>query len=250
MNRSFKRIGALSKRNAVEMLRDPLSLLLMLALPLAMEVLFYFLFHKLTSQFSMKYLAPGIAVFSCSFTTLFAGLLIAVDRSTSFLTRLYVTGARAHEFIIGYIVPFLPVVSVQSLVFLLAGCVIEPSLFSVRLIPCLLFSVLISVLFISLGILFGSLCSEKSIGGVTSVIITAQSLLSGMWFPTEGLGGGMVTLMNCLPFKNAVTLLQSSLNGTDDIKKDIMIPLLIILAYTAISFISAVIVFRKKMKAD
>ena len=77
-------------------------------LPLVMEILFYFLFHKMTDQFAMKYLAPGIVVFAQAFLCLFTGSLIATDRGTSFLTRLYVSKAKSHEFIFGYALSVLP----------------------------------------------------------------------------------------------------------------------------------------------
>ena len=80
MNNSVSRIITLTKRNIKEILRDPLSLIFTIALPLFMEILFYFIFHELTAQFEMKYLAPGIVVFSESFLTLFTGLLISLDR--------------------------------------------------------------------------------------------------------------------------------------------------------------------------
>ena len=99
MRNSLARIGILTKRNIKEIIRDPLSLIFMIFLPLFMEIVFYLLFHSMTDQFEMRYLAPGIVVFSQAFLTLFTGLLIAVDRSTSFLTRLYVSRAKSFEFI-------------------------------------------------------------------------------------------------------------------------------------------------------
>ena len=60
MNNSFSRIITLSVRNIKETLRDPLSIMFTIMLPLAMEILFYLIFHSLTPQFEMKYLAPGI----------------------------------------------------------------------------------------------------------------------------------------------------------------------------------------------
>ena len=86
MSKSIKRILTLTNRNIKEILRDPLSLIFTLALPLFMEILFYLIFHNLTEQFEMKYLAPGIVVFSQAFLSLFTGLLIAIDRKSSFLS--------------------------------------------------------------------------------------------------------------------------------------------------------------------
>ena len=117
MINSVSRIFTLTKRNLKEIIRDPLSLIFIIGLPLLMEVLFYLLFSDLTSQFEMKYLAPGIVVFSQAFLTLFIGLLISLDKSSSFLTRLYVSRAKSYEFILSYALALLPLVLIQSILF-------------------------------------------------------------------------------------------------------------------------------------
>ena len=248
MKNSFARIAALTKRNLKEILRDPIGLVFMIALPLVMEVTFYLIFHGMTSQFDMKYLAPGIVVFSQAFLTLFTGLLIALDRSTSFLTRLYVTGTKSYQFIFGYTFSVLPICLVQAVLFFAVGAVIDPSIISVALIPAILLSVVTSLLFIGFGILFGSLCNEKAIGGVSSIVITGQSVLSAMWFPTEGMSGVMMTIMSVLPFKNATDLIQNIIIGVNDAFNDVILPLIIVLAYTVAVLVAAILVFGKKMK--
>ncbi len=250
MRESLGRIITLTKRNIKEILRDPLSLVLTMALPLLMEILFYLIFHKMTAQFEMKYLAPGIVVFAQAFLTLFTGLLISTDRRTSFLTRLYVSRARSYEFIFGYALAVLPIALAQSVLFFLAGGLFDTSMFSARLIPAILLSLVTSLFFIAAGILFGSICSEKSIGGVSSLVICGQSVLSGMWFPVEGLSGGVLKLMNALPFKNATALVQNVIIGVNDSFRDLTRPLLIVLGYTAVMFVAAILAFRRKMKAD
>ena len=248
MKQSLSRIFILMKRNIKEILRDPLSLIFTLAMPLFMEILFYLLFHKLTAQFEMKYLAPGIVVFAQSFIALFVGLLIAVDRSTSFLTRLYVSKTKSFEFIFGYALSIVPIVFVQSILFFLVGGIIDSSIFSISMIYAIFLSLVTSLFFIGIGILLGTICSEKSIGGISSIVIAGQSVLSGMWFPIEGLGEGMINFMNCLPFRNATLLIQNTMNGINDTFKDFVLPLIIVLAYTIVVFIIAIIMFKKKMK--
>ena len=250
MSKSIRRITILAGRNVKEILRDPLSLIFLIGMPLGMEIMFYFIFHNMTDQFNMKYLAPGIVVFAQAFLTLFSGLLIAVDRGSAFLTRLYVSRAKPFEFIAGYFLALLPITLCQSVLFFAVGCIIDSSIFGIGMLYSILLSVVTSLLFISLGILLGSLCNEKSIGGVASVIIAGQSMLSGMWFPQEGLSGGMVTLMKVLPFKNATDLVQGALNGISDMKTGLIIPLLIVLGYAVVSFIAAVLVFGRKMKSN
>ena len=249
MKGSFSRINALAGRNMKEILRDPLSLVFIIGLPLVMEILFYLIFHKLTSQFEMRYLAPGIVAFSQAFLSLFVGLLIANDRGTTFLTRLYVSPARSHEFIFAYALPILPVVLVQSVLFFLVGGLFDSSILSASIIPAVLISLVTSLFFISAGILVGSISNEKSVGGIASIIITGQSILSGMWFPIDQLGGGFMAVMNALPFRSATLLVQNTMNGIGDFTNDFLKPLLIVLAYTVLVFILAIVIFMRRMRS-
>ena len=248
MRNSLLRIFTLTKRNLKEIIRDPLSLIFTIVMPLFLEILFYFIFHDLTDQFQMKYLAPGIVVFSQSFLALFTGLLIALDRSTSFLTRLYVSKAKSFEFIFAYAIAVLPIALVQSILFFVVGGIFDTSLFCVGMILASLLSLVTSLFFIATGILIGSLCNEKSIGGVASIVIAGQSVLSGMWFPIEGLNSGIITMMKVLPFKNATMVVQNMVNGYEDTFNDFLLPLIIVIAYTIVMFIIAILVFRSKMK--
>lgn len=245
----MSRILTLTKRNLKEILRDPVSVVFIIGLPLLMEILFYFLFHKLTSQFEMKYLAPGIVVFSQAFLSLFIGLLISIDRNTSFLTRLFVCKVKSYEFIISYALSLIPIVLVQSILFFMIGGVFDTSLFKIEMIFAIFLSIITSLFFLGLGILFGSICSERSVGGVASIVISAQSVLSGMWFPIEGLSGGMLKLMDLLPFKNATILIQNVLNGVNDFYNDFLYPLVIVLIYSLVVFVLAIFAYKNKMKS-
>ena len=240
----------LANRNIKEILREPLSLIFTLALPLFMEILFYLLFHGLTSQFEMKYLAPGIVVFSQAFLTLFTGLLLSTDKNTSFLTRLYVSDAKSYEFIFGYALSVIPIALIQSVLFFLVGGIIDASLFGIGMLSAILLSsFLTSLFFIACGILFGSVCGEKSIGGISSIVIVGQSVLSGMWFPIEGLSEGMLFFMKVLPFRNATQLIQNTLNGIADLFDDFIYPLLTVSVYILVAFFCAILVFKIKMKS-
>jgi ABC-2 type transport system permease protein len=112
------------------------------------------------------------------------------------------------------------------------------------MIYAIFLSLITSILFLGFGILFGSLCNERSVGGVASIVINCQSLLSGMWFPIEGLSGGIVKIMDILPFKNSTILLQNILNGVNDI----IDPLLNVLVYSVVVFALAILAYKNKMK--
>ena len=250
MKKSINRIFTLTSRNLKEIIRDPLSLLFMIGLPIFMEILFYFIFHKLTSQFEMKYLAPGIVVFSQAFLSLFMGMLISLDRNTSFLTRLFVSEAKPYEFIFSYTLSLIPICLVQSILFFIVGGIIDPSIFKINMILAIVLSLVTSFLFIGIGILLGSLCNEKSIGGVSSIVIVCQSVLSGMWFPLEGMSEGFLTLMKILPFKNMTMIVQNSLNGYLNLFNDLLLPTIIVISYTIVIFILSIFIFKKKMKSN
>ena len=246
---SLRRIAILAKRNLCEIVREPLSLVFMLAMPLLMEVLFFYLFHTQTQQFTMAYLAPGIVVFAQAFSALFVGLLLATDRTSTFLTRLYVSKARAYEFIAGYAAALVPVVLVQSVLFFVVGGFIDNSLFGIGMLWGILLSLVTSVLYIGIGILLGSLCNEKAVGGVASIVITGQSILSGMWFPTQGLSPVLLVIMKCLPFKNATLAVQNALLGDFGFAA-MGQPVLVVLAYAVAIFALAIVVFHHKMRTN
>lgn len=248
LSESIKRICTLTGRSVKEIIRDPISIVFLIGLPLAMEILFYLIFHSMTDQFEMKYLAPGIVVFSQAFISLFSGLLISLDRAGSFLVRLFVSKAKPYEFIFGYALALFPIAIVQSILFFVVGGIIDSSLWSVGMIYGILISMVTAIFFGGAGILLGSVCNEKSVGGVASVIIAGQSMLSGMWFPTQGMSKSFLTFMRVLPFKNATMLVQNALNGVNDVFDDFLLPLIIVLAYTAAIFIAAIVCFGKKMK--
>lgn len=248
MNKSLKRISILTIRNLKEIIREPLSLIFIFALPLVMEIMFYFLFHEATSQFEMIYLAPGIVVFSQAFLTLFSGMLISTDRNTSFLTRLFVSKAKSYEFIFAYALAVLPIAILQSILFFLVGGIIDSSLFTVYMLVAIPISVFTSLFFIAMGILIGSICNERAIGGVASIIISGQSLLSGMWFPLDKISDGMIIFMKTLPFRNATLIVQNSLLNVDIDWTNFGLPFLIASIYTIVAFVLAISVYQHKMK--
>lgn len=243
----MKRSLIFASRNIKEILRDPLSLVFLLALPFIMLILFYFLFNGLTSQFEIKYFAPGIVVFSYSFITLFNGLLISMDRSSSFLIRLYSSPIKSWEFIFGYSISMIPISLIQSILFFGVASFLDSTFFSINLLLGIVVSLFISTLFIGLGILFGSLCNEKSIGGISSIIIMCQSILSGMWFPTNAMSKAIIKVMDILPFKASTSLLQNVCSGdfNNTFKYIINIMIYILLIYSL-----GIFVYSKKMKKN
>ena len=106
---------AFASRNRKELLRDPLNLAFGIGFPVVLLFLLSAIQANIpVSLFRIARLSPGVAVFGLSFMSLFSGTLIAKDRTTSFLMRLFASPLSASDFILGYVLPLLPIALAQS----------------------------------------------------------------------------------------------------------------------------------------
>ena len=111
------RMFSFAGRCAKEILRDPLNLLFGLGFPLVLLVLLSAIQANIpVALFEIETLTPGIAVFGLSFMTLFSATLIAKDRESALLQRLYTTPLTAADFILGYLLPIIPIAVCQSVI--------------------------------------------------------------------------------------------------------------------------------------
>ena len=146
-----------AKRCAKEVLRDPINLAFGLGFPLILLALLSAMQANIPVElFAIESLAPGVAVFGLSFMTLFSATLVSKDRESSFLQRLYTTPLRPCEFILGYILPLVPISLGQSAVCYIAAVALGLPI-SVNILTAIAFMIPICLLYISLGLLVGSL---------------------------------------------------------------------------------------------
>lgn len=235
-----------AKRNAKEILRDPLNLGFGLGFPLVLILLLSAIQASVpVSLFEIEKLTPGVTVFGLSFMTLFSATIIAKDRSSSLFQRLYTTPMTPLDFLLGYTLPIIPISVCQSTVCYLAALVLGLDA-TVNILYALIFIVPVSVLFISLGLLFGSILNEKQAGGICGALLTNLSAwLSGVWFDLELVGGSFKKIAYLLPFVHAVELERALLSGDFS---EILTPLLWVLAYAAASLTFAVFLFLRQMR--
>ena len=254
----MRRALTFASRNQKEILRDPLSYLFCLAFPLIMLIVMTMVNASIPKEasvtvFRIEKLAPGIAVFGQTFLMLFACLSVAKDRSGSFLVRLYATPARSGDFIVGYLIPLLVLGIAQNAVLYAASYVVslivQTPLNPLGLLLSLLSLQLSTLLFISFGLLFGTLFSEKAAPGLCSIIISLGSLLGCIWFDAESLGGVMLKICKALPFFYCTKIGRSAL-VLDFGKETFWLPLLIVAACALVFNLAAVLAFRSRMRAD
>ena len=240
------RMLTFARRNTKEILRDPINLTFGLGFPLVLLLLLSIIQANIpVALFELQYLTPGITGFGLSFLTLFAATLIAKDRSSAFLQRLYTTPLTAADFIFGYALPIVPMAVVQSAICYLTATFLglEVTVTMVYAIVCI---VLISLLYIAIGLLCGSVLNDKQVGGICGALLTNLSAwLSGIWFDLELVGGTFQKIAYALPFVHAVKLEQAVLAGDFT---NIFPHLWWVLGYATVCMAAAVVLFLRQMK--
>lgn len=208
------RIRTFSARCAKEILRDPINLGFGLGFPCALLLLLSAIQRGVpVDLFRIESLAPGVAVFGLSFMTLFSATLVAKDRESSLLARLYTTPMRPYDFILGYMIPLIPISLAQSAVSYLVSIALGLPV-SVNILSAMLALIPTALLYIGLGLLCGSIFTSKQVGGICGALLTNLSAwLSGVWFDLELVGGAFRSVAELLPFVHAVELSRSALLG-------------------------------------
>ena len=235
-----------AKRNAKEIIRDPLNLAFGLGFPIVLILLLSAIQASIpVPLFEIEHLAPGICVFGLSFMTLFSATLIAKDRGSSLLQRLYTPPLSPLDFILGYTLPILPLAVAQSIICYIVAIVLGLKV-SVNILSAVLFIIPAALLFVALGLLFGSILNDKQVGGICGALLTNLSAwLSGTWFDLELVGGVFKNIAYALPFVHAVELERAVLAGNF---ADIFPHLLWVLGYAVGALFAAVALFLRQMK--
>lgn len=240
------RMLSFARRTAKEILRDPLNLAFGLGFPVALILLMSAIQANVpVPVFEIKSLAPGISVFGLSFMTLFSATLVARDRETAFLERLYTTPMKATDFIFGYILPMIPIAVTQTLACYLLAAVLGLPL-SVSVLYAILLNLVAALFFIALGLLCGSLFTVKQVGGLCGALLTNLSAwLSGAWFDLSLVGGAFERIASALPFMHAVELQRALLAGNP---AALPAHLLWVGGYALVTLAAAVGVFLRQMR--
>ena len=240
------RILNFAKRNFKEIIRDPLSIIFAVLLPLFL----LFIFQQInipSENYQLENFTPGIIVFGFSFITLFTAMLIAKDRTTSLLIRLGISPMKSIEYILGYMLSIIPIIVIQDILFFILAIILGLS-FSINIIWAILVSLIIAILFIAIGIIIGSLCTEKASSGISSIIVQLVCFTSGMYFPKEVLGDAFSKVCEYLPFESCVTIIKGIMNNNIEIisRRNIIV----FSVYTILVLIISIIIFKKKMISD
>lgn len=233
-------------RNAKEIVRDPLNLAFGLGFPLILILLLSAIQANIpVPMFEIAHLTPGITVFGLSFMSLFTASIIAKDRGSSLLQRLYTTPLTSLDFIMGYTLPMIPISLAQGVICYIAAIFLGLSV-TIHILYAILLLIPIAILFIALGLLCGSILNDKQAGGICGALLTNVSAwLSGIWFDLELVGDTFRKIAYALPFVHAVEMERAVIAGNF---AGILPHLWWVLGYAAVLFAAAVFLFLRQMK--
>ena len=240
------RMFTFAKRCAREILRDPLNLAFGLGFPLVLLVLLSAIQANIpVSLFEIDTLTPGITVFGLSFMTLFAATLIAKDRESALLQRLYTTPLTGFDFILGYMLPILPIALGQIVLCYLFSIFLGLTV-SVNILYAVIGIIPMAIFNIALGLLCGSLLGVKQVGGICGALLTNLSAwFSGVWFDLNLVGGTFRKIANALPFVHAAEMEKALFRGDFAEAGAHILPVVI---YSVMVTVVAVICFLRQMK--
>ena len=240
------RMLTFAQRCARELLRDPLNLVFGLGFPLVLLVLLSSLQRNIpVPLFEIDTLAPGITVFGLAFMTLFSATLVAKDRESALLQRLYTTPLTDLDFILGYMLPLLPIALGQTAICYLFSMTLGLTV-SVNIVYAVLGILPMAVFNIALGLLCGSVLGVKQVGGICGALLTNLSAwLSGVWFDLELVGGFFKKIAKVLPFFHGAELEKALFRGDFQAAAGHMLPVAL---YSIAATLAAVLCFLNQRR--
>ena len=235
-----------AKRNFKEIIRDPLSIIFSVLLPLFLLCIFKQI-NIPNESYELHNFTPGIVVFGFSFITLFTAMLVSKDRTSSLLIRLGISPMKPIGYILGYMLSIIPLTLIQNVLFFILAIALGLS-FSINIIWAILISIVVAILFIAIGIILGSLFSEKASSGISSIVVQLVCFTSGMYFPRELLGDVFSRICEYLPFESCVTIIKGVMNA--NLESITIRNIIVFSIYTILALIISILIFKEKMISD
>ncbi len=247
-----------AKRNLIEMGRDVLSYIFCVAFPIVMLIIMSLVNESIPAEanmniFRIDQLLGGVIVFGQTFLMLFTALMVSKDRGGAFLMRLYASPMEGSDFTNGYILPMILIgvcqVVISSLTALVIAKVVGFTLNPLGLFLALVVSLPSAVMFIGIGLIFGTLFNQNAAPGLCSIIISLGSFIGGVWFDAEGTGGVILKVSKCFPFLYATKSIRAGI-GCELSFEGFVVPLLVVTVVAGILVVLSSVVFHNKMKVD
>jgi len=192
----------------------------------------------------VNFFAPGIAVFGLMILITTGAGIIAGDREKGFLARMLTTPAKPWDFILGYSLPFIPVLIISTLIYLGVGMAMGLTIVG-NLGYAFLIFFLIGLCSIGIAMIVGTLLKSESQAPICWVFIVPLAMISGAWFSVEGMPSAIKSVAGALPFIHAIDASRSVINGASF--SAITPDLYWLIGWALVLFVTGIVLFRRTM---
>ena len=193
---------------------------------------------------AVNFYAPGMAVLGLMILISTAAEIIAGDREKGFLARMFTTPAKPWDFILGYSLPFIPVLIISTLIYLGVGMALGLTVVG-NLWHAFLIFFLIGLCAIAIGMIWGSLVKSESHAGVSWGFIIPIAMISGAFFTVEGMPAAVRSVAEALPFSHAVDASRAVINGSSF--SAILLDIYWLAGWAVVLFAVGIVLFRRRM---
>jgi ABC-2 type transport system permease protein len=193
---------------------------------------------------AVNFYFPGIAVYGLMILISTAAEIIAGDREKGFLSRMFTTPARPSDFILGYSLPFIPVLIVSTLIYLGVGMALGLTIVG-NLGYAFLIFFLIGLCSIGIGMIVGSLIKSESQAGISWLFIVPMAMISGAWFTVDRMPSALRSIASVLPFIHAIDASRAVLNGSSF--SAITLDIYWLIGWAVVLFAAGIALFRRTM---
>jgi ABC-2 type transport system permease protein len=171
-------------------------------------------------------------------------MIIAGDREKGFLARMLTTPARPWDFILGYSLPFIPVLIISTLIYLGIGMALGLTIIG-NLGHAFLIFFLIGLCSIGIAMIVGTLLKSESQSPICWVFIVPLAMISGAWFSVEGMPSAIKSIAEALPFIHAIDASRGIINGAC---LAVALPdLYWLIGWALVLFAAGIVLFRRRM---
>ena len=245
-----------ARRTYKEFLRDPVSLVFGMAFPVVLMIVLQIICKNIASDgadiiecYRIDRLMIGVAIYSFSFTSFYAGIRVSKDKSDTFIQRFYPTRMELEDYILGYIAPLLLITFIQSVMCVVTGFMLDAILnlnilhFDINYILLLLLMLPCELIFICIGVMLGvSFKASESIYIFIGIIVI--TILTGnIFFNVISFGSGFEIFCKILPFYPTVLALDGVINGITEAFPYYFITL----GYLVVLLFLSIVIFKIKM---
>jgi len=193
---------------------------------------------------AVNFYAPGIAVYGLMILISTAAGIIAGDREKGFLARMFTTPVKPSDFILGYSLPFIPVLIISTLIYLGVGMALGLTVIG-NLGHAFLIFFLVGLCGIGIGMIVGSLVKSESQAGVSWLFIVPAAMISGAWFTVDRMPSVLRSVAEALPFIHAIDASRAVLNGS--FFSAIVLDIYWLIGWAVVLFATGIVLFRRTM---